>query len=51
MDWLWTVIFLISASSVVRITGMSHWHPADLSVFIKDNLIVFLSQVIFLISV
>jgi hypothetical protein len=26
--WLWTAFFLISASWVARITGMSHWHPA-----------------------
>jgi hypothetical protein len=28
LDWLWTVILLISASWVGRITGMSHWCPA-----------------------
>jgi hypothetical protein len=26
--WLQTVILLISAFQVARITGMSHWHPA-----------------------
>jgi hypothetical protein len=26
--WLWTIIFLISASWVARIIGVSHWHPA-----------------------
>jgi hypothetical protein len=28
LGWLWTVILLISASWVVRITGMSHWRLA-----------------------
>jgi hypothetical protein len=27
-SWLWTMILLISASWVVRITSMSHWRPA-----------------------
>jgi hypothetical protein len=26
--WLWTMILLISASWVARITGLSHWHLA-----------------------
>jgi hypothetical protein len=26
--WIWTVILLLSASPVTRITGMSHWHLA-----------------------
>jgi hypothetical protein len=26
--WLWTAIFLISASWVAKITGVSHWRPA-----------------------
>jgi hypothetical protein len=26
--WIGTAIFLISASQVARITGLSHWHPA-----------------------
>jgi hypothetical protein len=30
MDWLRTVILHISASQVVRIAGMSHWHLAML---------------------
>jgi hypothetical protein len=30
LGWLWTIIFLISASWVARITGGSHWHPARL---------------------
>jgi hypothetical protein len=29
--WLWTVILLISAPWVAKITGMSHWRPAPLS--------------------
>jgi hypothetical protein len=35
-DWLWTAILLISASWVVRITGMSHWPLAKLH--LKCNL-------------
>jgi hypothetical protein len=27
--WLWTAVLLISASWVVRTTGVSHWHSAD----------------------
>jgi hypothetical protein len=27
-NWLWTMIFLISASCIARITGMSHQRPA-----------------------
>jgi hypothetical protein len=30
LGWLWTMIFLISASWVARITGVSHWHPAQI---------------------
>jgi hypothetical protein len=29
--WLWTMILLISASWVARITTVSHWHPAHTS--------------------
>jgi hypothetical protein len=28
--WLWTVILLISASWVARVTGVSHWSPAQI---------------------
>jgi hypothetical protein len=28
--WLWTMIFLISASQVARITGVSYRHPATM---------------------
>jgi hypothetical protein len=28
-SWFWTMILLISASWVARITGMSHWYPAS----------------------
>jgi hypothetical protein len=28
LDWLWTLILLISASWIARITGMTHWHPS-----------------------
>jgi hypothetical protein len=28
LGWLWTVILLLSASWVARITGVSHQHPA-----------------------
>jgi hypothetical protein len=34
--WLWTVIFLISASSVARITGMSHQHLATMSLEVQS---------------
>jgi hypothetical protein len=34
--WLQTVILLISASQVGRITGVSHWHPAHLLQFLRD---------------
>jgi hypothetical protein len=30
LGWLWTVILLISASCVARLTDVSHWHPAAL---------------------
>jgi hypothetical protein len=29
LGWLWTMIFLISASWVVRIIGVSHWYPGS----------------------
>jgi hypothetical protein len=29
--WLQTLILLISASPIARITGVSHWHPAILT--------------------
>jgi hypothetical protein len=29
LGWLWIAILLISASQVARITGVSHWHPAQ----------------------
>jgi hypothetical protein len=37
--WLWTVILLISASWVARITGVSHWHLGHLEFLIltKDT--------------
>jgi hypothetical protein len=31
VGWLQTVIILISASQIPRITGLSHWHPASIS--------------------
>jgi hypothetical protein len=31
--WLWTSILLISATWVIRITGMSHWCPAVKIIF------------------
>jgi hypothetical protein len=31
--WLWTVIFLISASWVARIIGVSHWRPGPPALF------------------
>jgi hypothetical protein len=30
LGWPWTVILLVSASQVVKITGMSHWVPLEL---------------------
>jgi hypothetical protein len=30
LDWLWTMILLISPSQVGRITGVSHQHPTIL---------------------
>jgi hypothetical protein len=35
LDWLWTVILLISASWVARITGVSHQHSALTAIFIS----------------
>jgi hypothetical protein len=32
--WLWTMILLISASWVARITGVSHQHPDSFFVFV-----------------
>jgi hypothetical protein len=32
--WLQTAILLISASWIARITGMSHWYPAQWHLFI-----------------
>jgi hypothetical protein len=34
LDWPWTVILLISASQVARITGVSHWCPAWIELFV-----------------
>jgi hypothetical protein len=34
LGWLWTLILPISASQVARITGVSHWHPADFFYFL-----------------
>jgi hypothetical protein len=36
--WLWTVILLISASWIARITGVSHQHPAHYLHFIDEKL-------------
>jgi hypothetical protein len=36
--WLWTAILLISASWVVRITGMSHQHPAHTEVLRTEKI-------------
>jgi hypothetical protein len=33
LDWLRTMILLIFASWVARITGVRHWHPALLTIF------------------
>jgi hypothetical protein len=33
LGWLRTVILLISASWVARVTGVSHWHPAQYTHF------------------
>jgi hypothetical protein len=33
LGWLWTMIFLISASWVARITGVSHQHLANILLF------------------
>jgi hypothetical protein len=33
LGWLWTVILVIPASWVSRITGLSHWHPANFGGF------------------
>jgi hypothetical protein len=41
LGWLKTAILLISASNVARITGESHWHPADLYVFTSVYLVNF----------
>jgi hypothetical protein len=35
LGWLWTVILLISASWVARITGVSHWCPVQSVFFTK----------------
>jgi hypothetical protein len=35
--WLRTTIFLISASGVARITGVSHWHPDQVVVLLKPQ--------------
>jgi hypothetical protein len=32
-SWLWTMIFLISVSWLVRITRVSNWHPEDYHIF------------------
>jgi hypothetical protein len=33
LGWFWTLIFLISASWVARITDVSSWHPTSSSHF------------------
>jgi hypothetical protein len=33
LGWPRTMILLILASQVTRITGMSHWHPAQKNPF------------------
>jgi hypothetical protein len=33
-DWSWTLILLILASQVARITGMNHWHPVKIGLLI-----------------
>jgi hypothetical protein len=38
------MIFLISASWVARITGMSHQHPAQVFILKNDKIQVFLVQ-------
>jgi hypothetical protein len=37
LGWLWTVMLLISASWVPRITGMSHQHLANLDFFLSTR--------------
>jgi hypothetical protein len=32
LGWLWTVILLLSASWVARITGVSHWCPVRICI-------------------
>jgi hypothetical protein len=41
LGWLWTLILLISASQVARISGVSHWHPANYRHFFWLSLFVF----------
>jgi hypothetical protein len=36
--WPQTIILLISASQVAKITGLSHWHPAILTSFLICHL-------------
>jgi hypothetical protein len=37
--WLWTTILLLSVFWVVRITGMSHRHPAELTFLVNQDLL------------
>jgi hypothetical protein len=51
--WLLTMILLISASWLARITGLSHWHPAKNSLLIKSGILLgtsvwFCSQIVFI---
>jgi hypothetical protein len=34
LNWPQTAILLISASQVARITGVRHWHPANMDYFV-----------------
>jgi hypothetical protein len=43
LGWFWTMLLLISASWVARITGMSHWCPAFLP-FVNSQLCVSISH-------
>jgi hypothetical protein len=42
LDWLWTMILLISSPWVARITGVSHWHLSEVGVF-ASNFISFVA--------
>jgi hypothetical protein len=37
LGWLWTLILLICASQVARITDVSHQHPSSLCPYLENN--------------